>query len=145
MSIFAQPAPTKTLLTVTFYAEPRDQVQQLSYTLKLPADEYYSIYHGSDLPTWHFEKKNIATGKFRSVELINIRIHPTLAKKSANGPAYLTLTDSKHARIIWQGQLDYADKNQVKFVSKFVNEKFYDTQVNYDKKINTIKFEINDR
>jgi len=145
MSTFAEPAPEKTLLTVTLYAEPRDEVQHFAYTLKLPPDEYYSIYHGSDLPTWHFEKKNIATGKFRSVELINIRIHPTLAKKTANSQADLTITDSKYARIIWQGQLTYGVKKPGQFTKKFANEKYYETQIKYDSKINAIKIEINNR
>lgn len=142
---------TKTLLHIKMYFEPNKDKKKLLYKLILPKNEYYSYYLGSDLPTWQFVNKNIIQGEFYPVELVNIRIHSRddkfeINKKAGNNKVYLTLKDAQSSRIIWEGELRYANKNNIiTAVTKIDDQEHYDTKLKFENAEKTVWLETTDR
>lgn len=140
-------ADPHTILTIRFYSEPKDRDLSLSYQVTLPKDEYYSYYLGSDLPVWKFSNNQIAQGQFRSIELVNLRVHSKQNKPSdACKTVHLTLNDDEQARIIWKGKIIYGCPNKtISVVADTENQKYYLSDIKIDNTEKNVFFETTER
>ena len=139
--VYAQ-SQVHTLFTIKLYSEPVDKIEKFTYSIDIPPGLNASYYVGGDLPSWHFSKDRVLKGQFRSVQLINIRIHPENKKHMLNEYELpITVKDQKHSCLLFQGKLIYSkDNNQIKAI---VQKKDNMTKLKIDKAINTIWIEVN--
>lgn len=138
-----------TVLTIKLYAESLKRVKHFSYRIMLPKEEYYSFYLGSDLPSFRVVHKNIIQGRFRSAELVNIRVHSRNSQQSIKSEsekkASISIFNSENSRLIWQGSFDYGrKKHTVTVQAKENNHKDYNVVLRVEQD-NTVWIEIIDR
>jgi len=126
------------LFTIKLYFEPNKKFNVLSYCVTIPKNSYYSLYLGSDLPTWKVVKQsNTLKGDFHPVELVNIRVHG-----NSTGAVLLKISDEVHSRIVWRGKINYSNFSHQFNIDTQRNNLYYNTKITTDREPQTVWVEM---